>query len=301
MKAGSAFGPFRSNAVSHASARKLSHPIADVPRAASRPAFTLIELLVVIAIIAILAALLLPALSRAKARAQRIQCVNNLHQIGFALNAYVQENGDKYPYRIDYVAQPAVLWRAALEPYYHRGWFTNDAYRCPTLDSSAGQRVFALNYDCNAVGTDWWSEWHLGPGSQTFLGLMILQNQIAGWIPPPISASQVKVPSLMFAISDSRVFRLNGGYGPGLYTLDMMACLPMDESNEIKIPPHGKGYNVLFSDGHVQLIPRLILFDPKKALRIGITTTFPTRKLGIGIDTSGPLVDFMKAGSAFGP
>jgi prepilin-type N-terminal cleavage/methylation domain-containing protein len=60
-------------------------------------AFTLIELLVVIAIIAILAALLLPALAAAKRKAQRIQCVNNLKQIGIAFRLWEGDNGEVFP------------------------------------------------------------------------------------------------------------------------------------------------------------------------------------------------------------
>ena len=81
-----------------------------------KSAFTLIELLVVIAIIAILAAMLLPALAAAKKKAQKINCVNNLKEVGLAFHEWEGDNGDRYPMAVpsaqggaqEYVSSSAV-------------------------------------------------------------------------------------------------------------------------------------------------------------------------------------------------
>jgi prepilin-type N-terminal cleavage/methylation domain-containing protein len=88
-------------------------------------AFTLIELLVVIAIIAILAAMLLPALSRAKQKAQRASCLSNLRQIGIAFRLYLDNNEARFPDRRDLKSSldgyhPWPSWPTTSDP--RGGW-----------------------------------------------------------------------------------------------------------------------------------------------------------------------------------
>ena len=136
-------------------------------------AFTLVELLIVISIIAILAALMLPALSKAKAKAQSIQCINNLRQLTIASAAYSADVSQQLPFFYTWLrvtdngANNTDLTTGVLYPYLN----SRNVYLCPTdvpaksgpvgagvIDNLARARDYSYGINCGSC--------HASPASQ---------------------------------------------------------------------------------------------------------------------------------------
>ena len=230
-------------------------------------AFTLVELLVVIAIIAILAALLLAAVSQAKGRALRIQCVNNVRQLGIGLQAFVADN-DVYPlrsnpnYRKGSYPEHMKLWVTALQftelsmPGNSKrnsfsNWFGQGVWKCPAAKPSnwPANKLF-ISYGYNAFGVSLSDP--LGLGGHVSWG--------PDGMAPPVSESEVVNPSEMMAIGDG-FWGNDNVIGDNSLNLtrfkdatNYISGYTFDAPNSTKrsYARHQGKANVVFCDGHVE-------------------------------------------------
>jgi len=246
-----------------------------VTRATLSEAFTLLELLIVIAIVALLASLLLVTLSQAKEKAQSIACRNNLHQIGLALHMFVSDNGS-YPVIVGGggIGETKGTWTDRLAPYLSLAGTNQTGPTCPAFKGmvnpwNSGESFFeGPGYGYNSAGT--------GNYPFTLSGLnrgvpIDVMGILLG-----ISEDAVKIPSEMFAVTDSFYLRWGLSINPHA-TSGLIEILPFinrqtkprswdgNDSYGIQQPPqHGKSFNMLFCDGHVLPVRIPDLFDVQK-------------------------------------
>ena len=232
-------------------------------RSRSGTGFTLIELLVVIAIIAILAALLLPALSRAKASAQSIKCISNLRQLGIALAVYVNETS-YYPLEQSLDEKG---WMERLIP------FTNGPspqFKCPAPSFTFEEFPRPAIYGYNSMGTiNIFSEIDIR-ARRHGLGLGGLSQLGIGAV--PVRESAVRAPVDMLAFGDGFVGLQGGKIQWGGFGLNWLGFTRKEADEAFRKAArnrHGRRLNVVYCDGHAESmkVEKLLLDYSDRALR----------------------------------
>jgi len=221
----------------------------------TRRGFTLIELLVVIAIIAILAALLLPALSRARAQSYSARCKSNLRQLGLGLNMYVAEYRKYPPYQAPSFTTYS-MWPDYLQPYT-AAFYTNDLYRCPAYRGATatsgggpgcvGSYAYSTSVELGNVLPNYPWDQRLG----RFATLIYT------------SEGEVKKPADMYAIADARqAYSAPPSTEPVPFGFGWFSNERLDPYfMEVTTAPHPGGYNIVFCDAHVEAVRRARLFE----------------------------------------
>jgi prepilin-type processing-associated H-X9-DG protein/prepilin-type N-terminal cleavage/methylation domain-containing protein len=230
-----------------------------IPRPGVRSALTLTELLVVIAIIGILAALLLTAISQAKGRALRIQCANNVRQLGLALQEFVGDNHvyplEVYPLKTDnsdYSTWSHDLARElGSKDDYKIDFFQEGIWKCPSAVRPTERPLPLKNATYNSYGYN--ARGISSVAETNFLGLSSHFDFGRAKSVSAVPASAVVNSSEMIALGDGFYGHDNILAG-GSDSIGRVYDLPnifQGDSNEAFSRHQGKA-NVVFCDGHVE-------------------------------------------------